>query len=148
MEFNLKITWAFSGDSRQCLPIVKFGKPHDIIEASLTSSSLWDKFEKCFLVENKRLKFDRPDGMIDFVYDYHCDKQKTYEAMILLIMYGSLIAAWIIWLFLAWLFPPIGWAIASAYIWVPIGLTVIYVACMIMVLVLVIFTASIIDKTR
>jgi hypothetical protein len=70
------------------------------------------------------------------------------EAMILLIMYGSLIAAWIIWLFLAWLFPPIGWAIASAYIWVPIGLTVIYVACMIMVLVLVIFTASIIDKTR
>ena len=66
------------------------------------------------------------------------------EAMILLIMYGSLIAAWIIWLFLAWLFFPV----ATAYIWVPIGLTVIYVACMIMVLVLVIFTASIIEKTR
>ena len=70
------------------------------------------------------------------------------EAIILLLMYGSLIAAWVIWLFLAWLFPPIGWTIAAGYIWVPIGLTVIYVACMIMVLVLVIFTASIIDKTR
>ena len=70
------------------------------------------------------------------------------EAMILLAMFGALIAAWVIWLFLAWLFPPIGWAIAAGYIWVPIGLSVIYVACMIMVLVLVIFTASIIEKTR
>ena len=26
--------------------------------------------------------------LIDFVYDYHCDKQKTYEAMILLIGEG------------------------------------------------------------
>jgi hypothetical protein len=69
------------------------------------------------------------------------------EAMILLIMYGSLIAAWALWLFFAWLWPPIGWTIAAAYIWVPIGITVIYVACMIMVLVLVIFTKSIIDRS-
>ena len=66
------------------------------------------------------------------------------EAMILLIMFGALIAAWGFWAFLAWVFFPV----ATAYIWFPIGISVIYVACMIMVLVLVIFTKSIIDRSR
>jgi hypothetical protein len=38
--------------------------------------------------------------------------------------------------------------IAGLYLWVPVGLTIIYVAFMIMVLVLVIFTASVIAKTK
>jgi heme exporter protein D len=38
--------------------------------------------------------------------------------------------------------------IAGLYLWVPIGLSVIYVAFMVMILVLVIFTASVIAKTK
>ena len=68
------------------------------------------------------------------------------EFIILLIMYGVLIAAWGIFLFLMAFFFTI--PVAGLYLWVPIGLTVIYVAFMIMIVVLVIFTASIIDKTR
>ena len=68
------------------------------------------------------------------------------ETLILLIMYIVLYAAWILYLlFLAFFVTaPIG----MAYLWVPIGLTVIYVAFMIMILVLVIFTASVIAKTK
>ena len=66
------------------------------------------------------------------------------ESLILLIMYGVLYAVWLIYLmFMIW-FAPVG----AAYIWVPIGLTVIYVAFMIMILVLVVFTSSVIAKTR
>ena len=68
------------------------------------------------------------------------------ETLILLIMYAVLYAAWILYLlFLAFFVTaPIG----MAYLWVPIGLTVIYVAFMIMILVLVMFTASVIAKTK
>jgi hypothetical protein len=38
--------------------------------------------------------------------------------------------------------------VAGAYLWVPIGLTVIYVAFMIMIIVLIVFTASVIAKTK
>ena len=68
------------------------------------------------------------------------------ETIILLIMYAVLYVAWIIYLLFLSFFitTPIG----MAYIWVPIGLTVIYVAFMIMILVLIIFTASVIQKTK
>ena len=68
------------------------------------------------------------------------------EFIILLIMYGVLIAAWGIFLFLMAFFFTI--PVAGLYLWVPIGLSVIYVAFMIMVLVLVIFTRSVIDKSE
>ena len=68
------------------------------------------------------------------------------EAIILIIMYFALYLAWGIYLFLmAGIFTI---PIAGLYLWVPIGLTVIYVAFMIMILVLVIFTASVIAKTK
>ena len=68
------------------------------------------------------------------------------EAIILLIMFAVMFAAWAIYIFLMVFLFTI--PIAGLYLWVPIGLTVIYVAFMIMILVLVIFTASVIAKTR
>lgn len=68
------------------------------------------------------------------------------ETIILLIMYACLIFAWSIYIFLMVFFFTI--PIAGLYLWVPIGLTVIYVAFMIMILVLIIFTASVIQKTK
>jgi hypothetical protein len=68
------------------------------------------------------------------------------EAIILVIMYVCLIVAWGIYLLLMAGFFTI--PIAGLYLWVPIGLTAIYVAFMIMILVLVVFTASVIAKTK
>jgi hypothetical protein len=68
------------------------------------------------------------------------------EAIILLIMFAVMFAAWGIYIFLMVFLFTI--PIAGLYLWVPVGLTIIYVAFMIMVLVLVIFTASVIAKTR
>jgi hypothetical protein len=68
------------------------------------------------------------------------------EAIILLIMFAVMFAAWAIYIFLMVFLFTI--PIAGLYLWVPIGLTVIYVAFMIMILVLVIFTASVIAKTK
>jgi hypothetical protein len=68
------------------------------------------------------------------------------EAIILLIMSAVMFAAWAIYVFLMVFFFTI--PIAGLYLWVPVGLTIIYVAFMIMILVLVIFTASVIAKTK
>lgn len=68
------------------------------------------------------------------------------EAIILLIMFAVLYIAWGIYIFLMVFLFTI--PIAGLYLWVPVGLTIIYVAFMIMILVLVIFTASVIAKTR
>ena len=68
------------------------------------------------------------------------------ESLILLIMYASVYLAWGLWLMLMAFFPTV--FVAAAWTYVPIGLTVIYVAFMIMVLVLIIFTASIITKMK
>ena len=68
------------------------------------------------------------------------------ESVILFFMYVAVYLAWIIYLFLmvgVFTIP-----VAKLYLWVPIGLTVIYVACMIMVLVLIIFAATVVAKTR
>jgi hypothetical protein len=61
-------------------------------------------------------------------------------------MFAVLYIAWGIYLFLMAVIFTI--PVAGLYLWVPIGLTVIYVAFMIMILVLVIFTASVIAKTK
>jgi len=68
------------------------------------------------------------------------------ESVILILMYIAVYIAWGIYLFLMVFFFTI--PVAGAYLWVPIGLTVIYVAFMIMIIVLIIFTASIIAKTK
>jgi hypothetical protein len=68
------------------------------------------------------------------------------EAIILLIMFAVLYAAWGIFIFLMAVVFTI--PIAGLYLWIPVGLTIIYVAFMIMILVLVIFTASVIAKTK
>lgn len=68
------------------------------------------------------------------------------EAIILLIMFAVLYIAWGIYIFLMAVIFTI--PVAGLYLWVPVGLTVIYVAFMIMILVLVIFTASVIAKTK
>jgi hypothetical protein len=68
------------------------------------------------------------------------------ETLILIIMYACLFGAWAIYIFLMVFFFTV--PIAGLYLWVPIGLTVIYLAFMIMILVLIIFTASVIAKTK
>lgn len=68
------------------------------------------------------------------------------EAIILLIMFVVIYAAWGIYIFLMAVFFTI--PVAGIFLWVPVGLTIIYVAFMIMILVLVIFTASVIAKTK
>jgi len=68
------------------------------------------------------------------------------EAIILLIMFAVMAIAWGVYIFLMAVIFTI--PIAGLYLWVPVGLTIIYVAFMIMILVLVIFTASIIAKTK
>jgi|LauGreDrversion4_2_1035121.scaffolds.fasta_scaffold240140_1 hypothetical protein len=68
------------------------------------------------------------------------------EAIILLIMFAVMAIAWGVYIFLMVVIFTI--PIAGLYLWVPVGLTIIYVAFMIMILVLVIFTASVIAKTK
>ena len=44
-----------SGDFRQILPVVKYGNANDVIEALITSSDLWSKFNIYQLTQNMRL---------------------------------------------------------------------------------------------
>ena len=50
------ITTAFSGDWRQCLPIVKRGSRADVIHACLKSSKLWQEIQVINLVRNMRVQ--------------------------------------------------------------------------------------------
>ncbi len=68
------------------------------------------------------------------------------ESIILILMFIGVFISWGIYLFLMIFFFTI--PVAGAYLWVPIGLTVIYVAFMIMIIVLIVFTASVIAKTK
>jgi hypothetical protein len=69
------------------------------------------------------------------------------SSIILGIMFVVLIFVWSIYIYF-FLIPIIGAIFASAYLWVPVGLTLIYVAFMIMVLVVVVFTSGVIAKTN
>jgi len=69
------------------------------------------------------------------------------SSVILGVMLVILIAVWSVYIYY-FLIPFIGVLIASAYLWLPVGLTVIYVSFMIMVLVVVVFTAGVIAKTN
>ncbi len=66
--------------------------------------------------------------------------------LVLLLMYVIMYTLW--GLFLALLFAIITTPIAWSYFYIPAALTIIYVAFMIMVLVVVVFTASVIAKTN
>ena len=50
------ITTAFSGDWRQCLPIIKRGSRADVIHACLKSSELWRKTQVTNLIKNMRVQ--------------------------------------------------------------------------------------------
>ena len=69
------------------------------------------------------------------------------SAVVLGIMLAVVLLIWGIYIYY-FLIPFIGPIIASAYLWVPVGLTLIYVSFMIMVLVVVVFTAGVIAKTN
>jgi hypothetical protein len=66
------------------------------------------------------------------------------EAIILFIMYGILIFLWLLVAFFVWVFAPV------SFLWlkIAVALTVIYLAFMIMILVLIIFTRQVIDKSE
>jgi len=87
MKENIKLVLIGIGDTKQTLPIVTYGRPEDIINATLTSSFLWQKFEKYFLKENKRLIMARNPEMSDSDYEFHCGKQKEWSQTIL--VYGE-----------------------------------------------------------
>lgn len=69
------------------------------------------------------------------------------SSIILAIMFTVLLIVWGVYIYF-FLIPFLGVLIASAYLWIPVGLTVIYVSFMIMVLVVVVFTAGVITKTN
>jgi hypothetical protein len=69
------------------------------------------------------------------------------SSIVLAIMFVLLLIVWGVYIYF-FLIPFLGVLIASAYLWVPVGLTVIYVSIMIMVLVVVVFTAQVITKTN
>ena len=69
------------------------------------------------------------------------------SSIILGVMYYVLIVAWMLYIYYV-LIPIVGLAISSMYIWLPVGLSVIYVAIMVVVLVVVVFTAGVISKTN
>ena len=50
------ITTVFSGDWRQCLPIVKHGGRGDVVDACLKSSYLWKKMIEKNLTRNMRVQ--------------------------------------------------------------------------------------------
>ena len=87
MKNNKKIFWVFIGDTRQCLPIIKYGSVQDIIDAVFVSSFSFKNFEKLFLTDNKRLQFIRPEGMSNEIFEMHSKKQREYEDLLLL--FGS-----------------------------------------------------------
>jgi hypothetical protein len=89
MKHNRKIVWLFIGDTRQILPIVKWGTPHDIICANLTSSRLWKSFTIYFLTENKRLTTVRTLQMSDTMYFEFCSKQIEFSKMLLIFGEGN-----------------------------------------------------------
>jgi hypothetical protein len=69
------------------------------------------------------------------------------SSVVLAIMFSVLLIVWGVYIYF-FLIPFVGELIASAYLWLPLGLTVIYVSFMIMVLVVVVFTAGVITKTN
>ena len=69
------------------------------------------------------------------------------SSIVLGVMFAVLILVWSVYIYF-FLIPFVGSLIASAYLWVPVGLTLIYVSFMIMVLVVVVFTANVIRKTN
>lgn len=69
------------------------------------------------------------------------------SSIILGVMYAVLLIAWGLYIYFV-LIPIVGLAIGSIYIWLPVGLTVIYVAIMVVVLIVVVFTAGVISKTN
>jgi hypothetical protein len=69
------------------------------------------------------------------------------SSIILGVMYAVLLIAWGLYIYFV-LIPIVGLAISSIYIWLPVGLTVIYVAIMVVVLIVVVFTAGVISKTN
>jgi hypothetical protein len=66
------------------------------------------------------------------------------EAIILFIMWGVIVFLWILAAIILWFFPPSSWILFK----IAIGLTVIYIGFMIMILVLIIFTRQVIDKSE
>ena len=53
-------TVLFGGDWRQVGPVVVFGTPADVVEASLISSYLWGKVQRFRLVQSMRDRLDKP----------------------------------------------------------------------------------------
>jgi PIF1-like helicase len=89
MQENIKLVWVFIGDTRQTLPIVTYGKPQDIINATLTSSYMWNRFDKYFLTENRRLTMTRTEDMTDSAYNFHCMKQEQWAKLLLVFGEGT-----------------------------------------------------------
>ena len=88
MQENTKLVWLFIGDTRQTLPIVTRGRAEDIINATLTSSELWQSLYKRFLAVNRRLTMTRSDGISGVDYAHHCHKQSKWAKILLTIGEG------------------------------------------------------------
>ena len=83
MKENMKLVWVWIGDTRQTLPIITYGKPEDIIHATLTSSYLWNRFDKYFLTINRRLTMTRNINMTDDDFNFFSRKQEQWAKTLL-----------------------------------------------------------------
>jgi len=55
VQFLPDVIFIFAGDFRQILPVIERGTIHDIISATIISSSYWQRFETLALIKNMRL---------------------------------------------------------------------------------------------
>ena len=63
VQFLPDVIFIFAGDFRQILPVIERGTIHDIIAATIISSSYWQRFETLSLIKNMRLKSGDSDNI-------------------------------------------------------------------------------------
>jgi hypothetical protein len=74
-----------AGDFHQILPVVKRGLKSDVIDATISSSPLWDRFRILYLTENMRLSGLRRSltATSSAVQILNCEKQERYASFLL-----------------------------------------------------------------
>jgi hypothetical protein len=82
---NKKLIFVCAGDFHQILPVVKRGLKGDVIDATISSSPLWEKFKILHLTENMRLSGLRRGLTAESTAAdrHHCEEQERYASFLL-----------------------------------------------------------------
>jgi hypothetical protein len=83
--FNKRVVFVCAGDFHQILPVVKRGLKGDVIDATISSSPLWERFHVLHLTENMRLSgLRRALTAESTAFDrQHCEEQERYASFLL-----------------------------------------------------------------